>query len=128
MELAALALPTTGGGFFWILSASSGGLAGTPPWPPQGGAGDGSAAIVNGRVYSVSMRTQALRVTVGAYENSEWHVTLIQDTYTRGVLVNSELLVGPIYCARHQVERAVLQQLRMLMAREDARLALPATG
>ena len=82
-ELAALALPSTGGGFFPTLSVGSDGLAGTPPWPPQGGAGDGSAAIVNGWVYDVGMRTQALRVTVGAYENGEWHATFIEDTYER---------------------------------------------
>ena len=37
------------------------------------------------------MRTQALRVTVGAYSSGSWHVAIIIDHYDRCVLVNSEL-------------------------------------
>ena len=68
------------------------------------------------------MRTQALRVTIGAYEDREWHVTLIQDTYLRGVLQNSELLVGPIYCHRSEIYWIVAKQIDRLVEMEQARL------
>jgi len=37
------------------------------------------------------MRTQAIRVSFGAYQDGTWHVATVLDTYDRGVLVNSEL-------------------------------------
>jgi len=103
-------------------------LQAPPRGPPRGGAGDGSAAIVNDWVYAVCMRTQALRITVGMYDNGDWHVTYIEDTYIRGVLVNSELLVGPIYCRWQDVEEVTRRQLRLLHSRELARLGVPAVG
>jgi len=72
------------------------------------------------------MRTQALLVTVGVYEGGDWHVTFIEDTYLRGVLINSELLVGPLYCRWQDVEEVTHKQLRLLRARELARIGLPA--
>lgn len=74
------------------------------------------------------MRTCALRVTVGLYPSGEWHVTLIEDSYLRGVLVNSELLVGPMYCRWDQVEDQVQTMLGRLKERELARMELAATG
>lgn len=74
------------------------------------------------------MRTSALRVTAGVYEHGGWHVTFIEDTYERGVLKNSELVVGPLYCGWSDVERVMQQQLRLLRARELARISVPAAG
>lgn len=96
--------------------------------PPRGGAGDGFAAIVNGRGYAVHMRTQALRVTVGAYQDGDWHVSLIEDTYERGVLKNSELLYGPIYCTERQVHWQVDRAVTRLIRIERERVRSAAAG
>jgi hypothetical protein len=74
------------------------------------------------------MRTQALRVTAGVYENGDWHVTLIRDIYTRGVLINSELLVGPIYCHWNRVEAETLRCLDLLRDFELEHLDVTAAG
>ena len=69
------------------------------------------------------MRTQALRVTVGLYSDGEAHVTLIQDSYERGVLKNSELLLGPVWCSPDRVREVVARQVDYLLALEEARVA-----
>lgn len=74
------------------------------------------------------MRTSALRVTAGLYPDGEWHVTLIEDSYLRGVLINSELLIGPMRCPWDDVEDQVLAMLRRLKERELSRITLAATG
>lgn len=112
---------------FQIVAANIGAFAGTPPWPPQGGAGDGSAAIVNGWGYALGMRTQALRVTVGAYSSGEWHVGIIIDTYDRGILVNSELDEISHYKFRDEVREAVRRALDRCMQMESERIAREAT-
>lgn len=88
-----------------------------PRGPPRGGAGDGSAAIVNGWVYAADMRTQALRVSVGAYSDGSWHVAQIIDYYERGVLVNSAIEslhhADSWGAVRAEVDRA-LERLREL--------------
>lgn len=67
------------------------------------------------------MRTQALRVTVGAYQTGGWHVTLIKDTYERGVLKNSELVWGPLYCGEDRLRGLVLEAVDHLIETERAR-------
>jgi hypothetical protein len=73
------------------------------------------------------MRTRALRVTVGAYENHLWHVTLVADSYERGVLVNSELLTA-MHAPDHLVELEVVRALHRLMDIEAERLARDTEG
>jgi hypothetical protein len=111
-----------------MVAVAAGGLASTPPWPPQGGAGDGYAAIVNGWVYAVVMRTSALRVTIGAYSDTTWHVSIIQDIYQRGVLVDSVMWWGPMYCGWDRVVGLVEEAALRLRELELERLKLPATG
>jgi hypothetical protein len=68
------------------------------------------------------MRTRALRVTVGAYENHLWHVTLVADSYERGVLVNSELLTA-MHAPDHLVELEMVKALHRLFDIEAERLS-----
>jgi hypothetical protein len=96
--------------------------------PPRGGAGDGSAAIVNGWVYLSTMRTRALRVTVGVYESAMWHVSIIQDVYERGVLVDSVMWWGPMYCGRDRVLALVQEATRRLMEMDELRVLAEARG
>jgi hypothetical protein len=70
-----------------------------------------------------SVKTRALRVTVGCYERGGWHVSIIRDVYDRGVLQDSELVIGPIYCTKEQVQGVVDVQLQTLMAWEESRAA-----
>jgi hypothetical protein len=94
--------------------------------PPRGGAGDGSAAIVNGWVYPPNMRTQALRVTVGAYSDTQWHVSIIHDVYERGVQVDSRMMWGPMYCSRSRVLGLVHEATVRLLELEADRVRLEA--
>lgn len=74
------------------------------------------------------MRTQALRVTVGAYQTGGFHVTLIKDTYERGVLRNSELVWGPLYCGEDRIQGLVAEAVDHLVETERARVEVPAAG
>lgn len=38
------------------------------------------------------MKTQAMRVTVHAYDDDSWMVALVRDTFERGALVQSDLV------------------------------------
>lgn len=72
--------------------------------------------------YRDGMRTQALRVTVGAYSDGAWHVSVIRDIYERGVLVNSQLELGPLHCDAQQLRWKVRGAVDHLMALEEERL------
>jgi len=103
-------------------------LQAPPHGPPKGGRGDGYAAIVNGRVYAVCMRTQALRVTIGAYSDTTWHVSIIKDTYERGVIVDSTMWWGPMYCGWDWVMGLVEEAALHLRELELDRLRVPAAS
>jgi hypothetical protein len=74
------------------------------------------------------MRTRALRVTVGVYETAMWHVSIIQDVYDRGVLVDSVMWWGPMYCGWDRVQSLVQEALEHLKGLETARLAEETRG
>lgn len=111
-----------------MIAAPRGRLAGTPPWPPRGGAGDGSAAIVNGRLYDVGMRTQALRVSIGAYSSGRWHVAIIEDHYERGVLINSSIESLSHPETEEELRWNIGLALDKVIELERARLSVPAAG
>lgn len=99
-----------------------------PRGPPRGGAGDGSAAIVNGWVYALVMRTSALRVSVGAYSSGVWHVALIIDHYERGVLINSEIESLSHPETEAEMRWNVKLALDKIVQMEQERIALPTGG
>lgn len=58
----------------------------------------------------VPVKTRALRVTIAAYTEQAWNVSLLEDTYENGVLKNSVLLEtrwGTIETVRRLVEDAL---------------------
>jgi hypothetical protein len=103
-------------------------LQAPPLRSPQGDAGDRYAAIVNGRVYAAGMRTSALRVTIGAYSDTQWHVSIIRDIYERGVIVDSIMWWGPMYCGWDRVVGLMEEAALHLRELELDRMRLAATG
>lgn len=57
------------------------------------------------------MRTQALRVSVGAYSDGTWHVATIVDYYERGVLINSQVDTIRHFATMREVRAAVELEL-----------------
>lgn len=90
--------------------------------PPRGDGGTASRPLSAGSDILVPMRTQALRVTVGAYSDGTWHVAMITDYYERGVLVHSELEELAHPKTREDVRRRVGVLLDVVMQREDDRI------
>jgi hypothetical protein len=74
------------------------------------------------------MRTQALRVSIGAYSTGAWHVAIIEDHYERGVLINSSIESLSHPETEQQLRWNVSVALDKVIALEKERLALPATG
>lgn len=69
-----------------------------------------------------NMRTQALRLTIGAYSDGTWHVATIADHYERGVLVHSEIEDLSHPENTQQLEWNVKLALRRLVVREAERV------
>jgi hypothetical protein len=69
------------------------------------------------------MRTQALRVSVGAYSSGSWHVATIIDYYERGVLVNSEIETLSHPTGEAEMRWNVKLALDEIVKREKARIA-----
>ena len=67
------------------------------------------------------MKTQALRITIGAYAEDQWHVAIVADTYVHGVMADSEL-VTIRWCTGADVSRLVIRALDQLEASELQRL------
>lgn len=112
-----------------MVADGPGPVAGTPPVAPPGGGLRGRYAPVSTGAGSMrNMRTRALRVTVGAYDKDAWHTSIVQDTYDRGVLINSECLDmrwGTLASVRSHVQRA----LDVLITDEIERVqTAPASG
>jgi hypothetical protein len=63
-----------------------------PPWPPRGGAGDPVGQWPACTSSVGDMKTQALRVTIHAYDDGAWMTALVRDTFERGALVQSDLV------------------------------------
>jgi hypothetical protein len=74
------------------------------------------------------MRTSALRVTIGAYSDTTWHVSIIQDLYERGVLVDSVMWWGPMYCEWDRLVRLMVDAALRVREIELDRLRLAPTG
>lgn len=74
------------------------------------------------------MRTQALRVTIGAHDDRAWHASIIMDIYERGMIKDSRLVWGPIYASWPVIQDRVLDAMHELRRIEMDRLHLPAAG
>lgn len=104
-----------------ILAGGARPLAGTPLWSPKGGRGGPCGPVSTGGATVSDVKTQALRVTVGAYTPDHWHVTLVMDTYERGVLKNSDLLEA-LWGTDQTVSEHMMQALGYLIQMEHERL------
>lgn len=69
------------------------------------------------------MRTRQLTVSVGAYENGDWHVALTESLYERGALVSSSVTANR-YTTEDQVLLTTTRALQHAMDMERARVDL----
>lgn len=102
--------------------------SGPPMVPPRGDGGTASPPLTAGGSSLLTMRTSALRVSVGAYSDGTWHVAQIADHYERGVLVNSEIESLSHPETWEQVQWNVRMALDRMRRREQERMATEGAG
>ena len=68
------------------------------------------------------MRTQAIRLSIGAYRDGCWHVAVVEDHYDRGVLIDSTLESLSHPTTEAQLRQQVARALDRIIDRERERV------